>query len=107
MVKKSSSFRDRLLALGIILTVCPLLVFGVVVWWQNQKLRETAGQGCLRAADADLDHIADSVFRLCTNSRAALERHLRENLHSARTIFDGAGNFAMAGGSPVIWQAKN
>ena len=107
MDQTKSSFRNRLLALGITLTVCPLLLFGAVVWWQNHKLRETAGQGCLRAADADLDHIAESVYRLCMNSRAALERNLRENLYSARTIFDNAGNFGMATGAPVVWEAKN
>ena len=107
MDQAKSSFRNRLLTVGITLTVCPLLLFGAVVWWQNHKLRETAGQGCLRAADADLDHIADSVYRLCINSRAALEHTLRENLYSARTIFDGAGKFGIAAGSPVAWEAKN
>src|ERR1035441_519698 len=68
MRRKSLSFRDKLLALGVSLTAGSLLLFGAVMWWNNHQLREVAYTGCLRAAEADLDHIAESIDRLCLNN---------------------------------------
>jgi|ERR1017187_4054640 hypothetical protein len=86
MRRKSLSFRDKLLALGVSLTAGSLLLFGAVMWWNNHQLREVAYTGCLRAAEADLDHIAESIDRLCDDSRLALEHQVRENLHSATVL---------------------
>jgi hypothetical protein len=84
-----------------------LLLFGAVVWRQSYQLRETAAEGCLRAAQGDLDHIAEGVYGLCANSRIALEHNLRENLHSAKAVLEQAGSIQVADGPPVSWEAKN
>jgi hypothetical protein len=107
VLKKKISFRNKLLFLGIAATGAPLLMFSVVVLQQNRHLRETAASGCQRAAEADLDHVAESVYRLCEDSRGALEHDVRENLHSARTLMDRAGAVEMQPGSPIAWQARN
>ena len=107
MRRQPLSFRAKLLLLGIALTAAPLFLFGVLVSWQNQRLRETAFSGCLKAADADLDHIADGVYRLCENGRAALERNVRENLHSAKVLLEHAGGVTASTGPSVTWEARN
>jgi methyl-accepting chemotaxis protein len=107
MHAQSLSFRDKLLALGIVLTAGPLLLFGGVMWWNSRHLREIAYAGCQRAAEEDLDHLADSVYRLCDDGRGALEHDVRENLHSARVLMDQTGNLEMATGATVNWEARN
>ena len=72
MRTRSRSFRDTLLILGIALTAGPLLLFGSVMWHNHQQLQEIAYAGCLHGAEADLDHIAEGVYRLCDDSRTAL-----------------------------------
>jgi len=105
--KRKLSFRNKLLVLGIVVTGAPLLVFSAVVWQQNRQLRETASAGCQRAAEADLDHVAESVYRLCEGSRSALEHNARENLHSARVLLDQAGKPQVVAGASVTWEARN
>ena len=107
MRRRPLGFRAKLLILGIALTAGPLLLFGALVAWQNQKLHETASSGCLRAADADLDHIADGVYRLCEDGRAALERSVRANLQSARILLDEAGVVRTSATHSITWEARN
>ncbi len=101
------TFRNTLLVLGISLTGIPLLLFGAVMWWQNQQLRETSAGASLRAAQVDLDHTAEAVYRLCENSRTALEHDVRENLHSAKVLAQQAGGIHTAAGAAVSWAARN
>jgi signal transduction histidine kinase len=105
--RRKLSFRNKLLVLGIVVTGAPLLVFSAVVWQQNRQLRETASTGCQRAAEADLDHVAESVYRLCEDSRAGLEHSARENLHSARVLLEQAGIPQAVTGADVTWEARN
>ncbi|SPE42550.1 Methyl-accepting chemotaxis sensory transducer [Candidatus Sulfopaludibacter sp. SbA3] len=107
MYRRSLSFRDKLLFLGIALTAGPLLLFGAVMWHNNHQLREIAYTGCLRAAEADLDHIAESIYRLCEDSRGALEHQVLEKLHSARVLMDQAGTPRLSPGPAVNWEVRN
>lgn len=101
------NFRNKLLAFGIILTVCLLVLFAGVMWRQYGQLREAAYIGCLRATEADLDHTAESVYRLCENSRNALEHDVREDLHSAREVLNQAGGIQIDIGMTVNWDAHD
>jgi len=58
---RNLSFRDRLLVLGVSLTAGSLLLLGAVIWWNNHHLREVSYVGCLRAAEAECDPIAESI----------------------------------------------
>jgi hypothetical protein len=79
----------------------------VVVLQQNRQLLETASSGCQRSAEADLDHVADNVYRLCEDSRGALEHSVRENLHSARVLMDQTGKVETDAGVQLAWEARN
>jgi methyl-accepting chemotaxis protein len=105
--KRKLSFRNKLLFLGIAVTGGPLILFSAMVLQQSRQLRETAASGCLRAAESDLDHVAESVYRLCEDSRASLEHDVRENLHSAQILMDQAGKYQINSELPVTWQARN
>jgi methyl-accepting chemotaxis protein len=107
MHTRGLSFRDKLLALGIALTAGPLLLLGGFLWWNNHQLHEIAYTGCLRTAEADLDHITEGIYTLCDDSRNALEHNVRENLHSAGVLLEQTGGVQMAAGSAVSWEARN
>ncbi len=101
------SFRGKLLAWGILLTLCPLLLIGALVWQQNRQLRQVAFEASLRYANADLDHVIEGVYRLCENTRTGLERDARENLRSARAILEDTGRIHLDSAAPVSWEARN
>jgi hypothetical protein len=107
MRKRKLSFRNRLLALGIAVTGAPLMLFSILVLHQNSQLLKTASDGCQRGAESDLDHVADSVYRLCEDSRSALEHSVLDNLHSARVLMDQTGKVGADSGSQVAWEARN
>ncbi len=77
------------------------------MWRNGRQLREISYTGCRRAAEADLDHIAESVYRLCDDSRSSLERNVRDNLYSAKVLLDQVGTIQMDPGSAVTWEARN
>jgi len=105
---RRANFRDKLLALGITLTAVPLILFGAAVWYQNQRTQDAAAAGCLRLAEADLDHISDGVYSLCESSRAVLEKTVRQHLKAAGILMDQAGGAQLAvSGEGVNWEARN
>jgi methyl-accepting chemotaxis protein len=105
--KRILSFRGKLLVCGILLTVCPLLLFGAVVWRGNQQLRGVASETCLRFGNADLDHITEGLYRLCENTRITLEDNARENVRSAREFLKEAGDLHMDVSDPIDWEARD
>jgi len=105
---RRANFRDKLLALGITLTAVPLILFGAAVWYQNQRTQDAAAAGCLRLAEADLDHISDGVYSLCESSRAVLEKTVRQHLKAAGILMDQTGGAQLAvSGEGVNWEARN
>ena len=107
MRRRTLSFRNKLLIFGIALTGVPLLLLSTTLWWQNQQLRETALSGSRRTAETDLDLKVDSIYRLCEDTRAGLERYARENLHAARVLMEQAGGVQSIGPPVVSWEARN
>jgi len=100
-------FRNKLLVFGATLTGVPLVLLSAAVEWQNHQLHQAASSGCLRVAQADLDHSVESVYRLCENSRQSLERDVRANLRSASALMEEKGGIQIASGPGVNWEARN
>ncbi len=59
---KNVRLQTKLLTIGIVMTVIPLVVISAVVLIQNQRMVEVAEQGSTDLAYADLDHIAKNVY---------------------------------------------
>jgi signal transduction histidine kinase len=106
--RKRLSFRNKLLVFGATLTGVPLFLLSSVVGWQNHQLHRAASSGCQRVAQADLDHSVESIYRLCEDSRLALERDVRANLRSAQVLMEEKGGIQIAGGrADVNWEVRN
>ncbi len=81
------SFTRKLLALGLLLTIGPLLVISAVVRHNGQLTAAAAHDSTVRLAQDDLDHIVQLVFLASEaasgadeNSRAAAVEHLLSRL---------------------------
>jgi methyl-accepting chemotaxis protein len=107
MRTRKLSFRGKLLACGVLLTLSPLLLIGAVMWQQNRELRQVVLEAGLRYANADLDHVVEGMYRLCENTRNGLERDARENLRSAGAILEATGRIHLDSAVPVNWEARN
>ncbi len=71
---KDMTLKTKLLALGITITIVPLLIVTVVVLQQNGEMAKRAEEESLKLGYADLDHIADGIYDLCMTHNAVLER---------------------------------
>ncbi|MEN6308345.1 MAG: methyl-accepting chemotaxis protein [Anaerohalosphaeraceae bacterium] len=69
---KNMKLRTKLLTTGIISTIGPLLVAGVVVFYQNRTMINTAGDETLKTALSGLDPIAQSVYTMCQLQQESL-----------------------------------
>ena len=59
------SLRAKLMSIGIVLSLLPVLVVGGIVYRQNQTMSAFAGEETIRLAYEDLDHIAEGVYAMC------------------------------------------
>jgi methyl-accepting chemotaxis protein len=103
---KKMSLRSRVLASGIALTLILMAVVSIVVWWQNDKMIDVARAESIELAQADLAHIAQSVYRMCVAQQHLLERKVRNDLNAAYDMLKSKGQVHLAG-EMVSWDATS
>ena len=59
------SLARRLLLLGLLLTIVPLLAIGAIVYVTGRQAQSAAVRGTTELANADLDHIAQLAYVTC------------------------------------------
>jgi methyl-accepting chemotaxis protein len=59
------NLRAKLLSIGITLTVLPLLIVTIMVYYQNDKIIQTASLNSRNQAATQLDSLVDCVYRMC------------------------------------------
>lgn len=101
------SLRTKLMAVGITLTIVPLLVVECVVWYQQQTIQSTAKAGCTELATSDLDHVAQQLVVLCQATDAAMHRQLASALRVASDMVRRHGPVTIAADRNVRWSATN
>jgi methyl-accepting chemotaxis protein len=105
--KKKIKLSTRLLIIGTLLTILPLLTAGVVAWYQNIHMVSVVGEEANRAARADLDHIATNVHGMCQAQQESLEQALTSSLNVAKHILRNAGSIKLHREETVVWNAVN
>ncbi|MBN2313891.1 MAG: hypothetical protein JXM79_08165, partial [Sedimentisphaerales bacterium] len=61
---KNMKLQTKLLSIGILLTVIPLLVVSVIIFRQNRKMVQVSDVENTKMAYADLNHIAKGIYAL-------------------------------------------
>ena len=106
-IVRNMTLRTKLLAVGILLTLAPLALLGLVVLRQNGKMLDVATDESTRQAYTDLDHIAEGVYAMCQAQQELLEQKVRSDLKVARAVLTADGEVQLDGNDAVSWQAVN
>ena len=103
---KRMMLQTKLLLIGSLLTVIPLLIVSVVVFTQNRSMLSIANTESMGLAYADLDHIADSVYTLAESHQEVIEKNIGNSLNVAREVVSNNGGIHLSDKN-VTWSAEN
>ncbi|MDJ0781211.1 MAG: Cache 3/Cache 2 fusion domain-containing protein [Desulfosarcinaceae bacterium] len=103
---KALKLKPKLLTIGILLTVAPLLLFGIFVLSQNKSTLNVSIQESTKLARTDLDHIAEGVYRMIETQNDLLVESLQNYLNVVREDVINNGGISIADGQ-VTWSAVN
>ena len=103
---KNLKLRAKIVLLSMSATILPVLIIGVFVAKLNTDMRVAATEESIALAKTDLDHIAESVYRLAETQNDVLTKALTSYLNIAREISEDLGGFSFAYEN-VPWNAVN
>ena len=103
---KNLKLRAKIVLLSMSATILPVLIIGVFVAKLNTDMRVAATEESIALAKTDLDHIAESVYRLAETQNDVLTKALTSYLNIAREIAEDLGGFSFAYEN-VPWNAVN
>jgi methyl-accepting chemotaxis protein len=103
---KKMKLQTKLLVIGGLLTIIPLLIVSVVVFMQNRNMLSTADTESIRLAYADLDHIAEAVFSLAQSHQEVIEQNVGNSLNVAREVVANSKGIWLAD-TNATWNAVN
>ena len=98
--------QTKLLTLGLVLTLVPLLIVGTVTLLQSRKTAAVSKEKSLELAYTDLDHVVKGVHAMLESQQDVLEKGLQGQLNVARDIVTGAGGISFSS-EAVTWTAIN
>ncbi len=98
--------RPKLLLFGLLLTLVPLLILGVIQVYMGKQVVKTAGEESLLLAKSDLDHTAMGVYRMCEAQNELLMKDLNGFLNISRKELNALGGVSFAK-ETVGWEAFN
>ena len=96
----------KLLVVGCLLTIIPLLIVSGVLFMQNRQMMGTVESESLRLSFADLTHIADSVYTLAESHQEVTEKNIRYSLNTARAVVEERGGIFFSE-EKMSWNALN
>ena len=103
---KNTRLQTKLLLLGILMTMIPLLVVCGVVIVQNRRMVTVAQDGSTDLAYADLDHIAENIHAMCQAQQELIQQEVNHALNVARHMLEDTGPVHF-GQETVSWTAVN
>ncbi len=106
-MKRKMKLQTKLLAIGLMLIVVPLLTIYLIVYQENKGMVEQAGGKANALAYTDLDHIADSIYATCNAQQEVIQQNVNASLEVAQYVLDQNGAIRFSGEEPVSWNAKN
>jgi methyl-accepting chemotaxis protein len=103
---KNTTLQTKLLAIGITLTVLPLVVVGIAVFGQNGTMARVAEEESTALAYSDLNHIAENVYTMCQAQQELLRENVDHSLNVARHVLESTGPVGFSD-ETVTWLAVN
>jgi len=103
---KRMKLQTRLLTIGILLTVVPVLVISGLMLWQNSRATEVAAKESKQMAYADLDHMVGGVYTMCETQNDVVQQNVDSSLNVARKTLNDTGKIKVSE-EKVNWNAVN
>ncbi len=103
---KNMKLRTKLLTIGILLTVIPLLTVSIIVYLQNTKMVSVSDEENTKMAYADLDHITKNIYALCETQQEIIQENVNSSLKVAHDVFKNTGQVGFSE-EAVTWNAVN
>ena len=104
---RTLKLQSKLLTLGVILSLAPLLVVGGVVYWQNAHMQAVVIDQSSQLANEDLQHIVEGIYQMCATQQEVIQWSIHNALNLAHTMIAGAGGITFNSEQQVLWQAVN
>jgi methyl-accepting chemotaxis protein len=103
---KNVKLRTKLLTIGMLLTVVPLLIVSVIVFRQNKAMVCVAEEENTKLAYTDLDHIVKNVYAICETQQELIQENVIYSLNVAREVLHKTGDVNFTD-EAVTWDAVN
>ncbi|MFO7749433.1 MAG: methyl-accepting chemotaxis protein, partial [Desulfobacteraceae bacterium] len=103
---KKLKLKQKLLLVGILLTVLPLVCAFAFVHHQNKKSTALARNESIKMADADLTHMVESIYTLAKAQQETIEKNLKTALNVAENLVTREGGFRFSNENQS-WNAVN
>lgn len=99
------TLRSKLIALGLVESLVPLVVVFLLVVAQQRAAVEVAGEECRRISLENLDSIARDVYTLCATQTEVLQHSVDTGLRVAGDILGREGGASLDPEVTVRWEA--
>ncbi len=103
---RNMKLRTKLLTIGILLTIIPLLAVSVIVYHQNSTMVKVSDEENTKMAYDDLDHITKNISALCETQQELIRENLVSSLNVARDVFKNSGEIGFSQ-EMITWNAIN
>jgi len=103
---KNVKLQTKLLILGIVMTMIPLVVVSLVTTVQNRRMVKVAQEGSIKLAYADLNHITENIYSMCKAQQELLQDEVDHSLNVARHVLNNSGQVKLDA-ETVSWTAVN
>jgi methyl-accepting chemotaxis protein len=103
---RNLKIRTKLLMIGIILSLLPLLMVSGTMFYQNKKMTHIAVAEVSRLASTDLDHILKGVYFMLDAHQELVQKNVDHSLNMAREVLKNIGDVSLDQ-ERVTWEAVN
>ncbi len=101
------SLKLKLIALGVLLSVSPLLVVAVSTYYQNRHMTQAASEGLSQLAHESLEHTVNGIRTMVSTQNEILQKTVAHDLNVARRLVRDGGGLFIDRSETAIWQAVN
>lgn len=103
---KNIKIRRKLLLVGLVLTLVPLLVIGAQNYIQNNKTKEIAEEESLKLAYADMEHVAKNLLVMVKSHHEMLLKNLEGYVNVMQQMIEDKGGLSFSKES-ATWTPMN
>ncbi|MDJ0802491.1 MAG: Cache 3/Cache 2 fusion domain-containing protein [Desulfobacterales bacterium] len=101
------SLKFKLIALGVILSVAPLLVVAVSTFYQNRHMTDAAADGLSLLAHESLTNTVEGIRTMAATQNEILQESVIHDLNVARRVMRDGGGLLLDFSEMATWQAVN